>query len=120
MPPVSTDTPAARASSASSRSARIFAPRIVRACRSANSGVAATLNAAAFAAMTCISGPPCCPGKTAESTFLARSAPQRIMPPRGPARVLCVVDVVTCACGTGVGCSPAATRPEKCAMSTIR
>jgi hypothetical protein len=31
-----------------------------------------------------------------------------------------VVDVTTWACGTGEGCSPAATNPAKCAMSTIR
>ena len=31
-----------------------------------------------------------------------------------------MVEVVTCACGTGDGCSPAATSPAKCAMSTIR
>ena len=41
-------------------------------------------------------------------------------PPRGPPSVLCVVEVTTWACGSGDGCSPAATRPAKCAMSTIR
>ncbi len=120
MPPVSTETPASRASAARSRSARIFAPRTVRSCRSRNSGVPAILKAAALAAMTCISGPPCCPGNTAESIFLASSPPHSIMPPRGPASVLWVVDVVTWACAIGLGCRPAATRPEKCAMSTIR
>src|SRR5215212_7652953 len=95
VPPVSTLTPAARASSASSRSARSCAPRMVRAWRSLNSSVAAILNAAAFAAMTCMSGPPCCPGNTADWNFLAYSSvPARIMPPRGPASVLWVVDVV--------------------------
>ena len=44
----------------------------------------------------------------------------RMTPPRGPPSVLCVVVVTTWACGTGVGCRPAATRPAKCAMSTIR
>ncbi|MCY1241271.1 hypothetical protein D9M72_541630 [compost metagenome] len=79
------------------------------------------MNATALPAMTCSSGPPCWPGNTAELIFLAMSASlERMMPPRGPARVLCVVDVVTCACGTGDGCSPAATSPAKCAMSTIR
>src|SRR3989442_770014 len=40
------------------------------------------------------------------------------MPPRGPRSVLCVVVVTICAYPTGVGCSPAATKPAKCAMST--
>ena len=118
VPPVSTATPASVQSRADSRSASSRAPRSVRSCRSANSGEAAIRNAAALAAITCISGPPCCPGNTAESTFLARSAPHRSRPPRGPAMVLCVVEVVICACGTGLGCRPAATRPAKCAMST--
>ena len=52
---------------------------------------------------------------------MARSARLvRITPPRGPPSVLCVVVVTTSACGTGLGCSPAATRPAKCAMSTMR
>ena len=38
---------------------------------------------------------------------------------RGPRRVLCVVVVTTCACGTGEGCTPPATSPAKCAMSII-
>ncbi len=77
-------------------------------------------NAAALAAMTCISGPPCWPGNTAELNFFSCSVvPARIMPPRGPARVLWVVEVVTWANGTGLGCSPAATRPAKWAMSTM-
>lgn len=92
----------------------------VRAWRSANSGDAATLNDTAFAAMTCSRGPPCMPGNTAELIFLARAASLvRMTPPRGPPSVLCVVVVVTWACGTGLGCSPAATSPAKCAMSTI-
>ena len=41
------------------------------------------------------------------------------MPERGPASVLWVVEVTTSACSTGLGCSPAATSPAKCAMSTI-
>ena len=40
-----------------------------------------------------------------------------MMPERGPARVLCTVEVTTSEYGTGFGCSPAATRPAKCAMS---
>ena len=87
----------------------------------ANSGSAASLNDTALAAMTCSSGPPCWPGNTEELNFLASaSSLVRMMPPRGPPRVLCVVEVTTCACGTGEGCSPAATRPAKWAMSTIR
>jgi len=44
----------------------------------------------------------------------------QISPPRGPRSDLCVVVVVTCACGTGEACTPPATRPAKCAMSTNR
>ena len=40
-------------------------------------------------------------------------------PPRGPRSVLCVVEVTNSASGTGEGCSPTATRPAMCAMSTI-
>ena len=94
---------------------------MVRPARSVNAGSAAILNATALAAITCSSGPPCWPGNTAELIFLAMSASLlRMTPPRGPPRVLCVVVVVTWACGTGFGCSPAATSPAKCAMSTIR
>ena len=42
------------------------------------------------------------------------------MPARGPRRVLCVVVVTMCACGTGEGCAPPATSPAKCAMSTMK
>jgi glycine hydroxymethyltransferase len=38
---------------------------------------------------------------------------------RGPPRVLWIVVVTTSACSTGLGCSPAATSPAKCAISTI-
>ena len=44
---------------------------------------------------------------------------ERITPPRGPRKVLCVVVVTTCACGNGEGCAPPATSPAKWAMSTI-
>ena len=37
---------------------------------------------------------------------------------RGPRRVLCVVEVTISANKTGLGCTPAATNPEKCAIST--
>ena len=69
--------------------------------------------------MTCSSGPPCWPGKTAELIFLAYSSRQRIMPPRAPPSVLWIVVVTTSAYGTGFGCRPPATRPAKWAMSTI-
>ena len=42
------------------------------------------------------------------------------MPPRGPRSVLWVVVVTRSACGNGLGCSPAATSPAMCAMSTNR
>ncbi len=71
--------------------------------------------------MTCISGPPCRPGNTALLIFLPSSGSfDRIMPPRGPRSVLCVVVVTTCACGSGLGNRSAATRPAKCAMSTMK
>ena len=71
--------------------------------------------------MACISGPPWMPGKMAEFTFLAiASSLVRIMPPRGPRKVLCVVVVATSAKPSGLGCNPAATSPAKWAMSTKR
>src|SRR4029453_13668539 len=121
VPPLTTEMPAAAPSSWRRRSARILEPSSTRTWRSWNSGSAAILKATALAAMTCSSGPPCCPGKTAELTFLAMSASLvRITPPRGPPRVLCVVLVTMWACGTGLGCSPAATRPAKGGMSNSR
>ncbi|MCY1314756.1 hypothetical protein D9M70_654760 [compost metagenome] len=53
----------------------------------------------ALAAITCISGPPWAPGKTAEFSFFSISslALARIRPPRGPRRVLWVVVVTTSA-----------------------
>ncbi len=70
--------------------------------------------------MMCSSGPPCWPGNTAELIFLAYSSRHRIIPPRPPPIVLWIVVVTTSAYGTGFGCRPAATRPAKWAMSTIR
>ena len=59
------------------------------------------------------------PGNIAELNFLAKSSLLvKIKPPRGPRNVLCVVVVATSAYGNGLGCTPAATRPAKCAMST--
>ena len=73
--------------------------------------------ATALAAITCMSGPPCPPGKTAVSIAFANRASHRIMPPRGPRSVLCVVVPISCAWPTGLGWSPAATSPAMCAMS---
>ena len=91
----------------------------MRRWRSRNSSVAAILKATALPAITCSSGPPCWPGNTAELIFLAYSSLHRIAPPRAPPSVLCTVVVTTSAIGTGFGWMPAATRPAKCAMSTI-
>ena len=76
----------------------MWAPSITRCWRSLNSGVAASLNAVAFAAMTCISGPPCWPGNTAVLIFFAMSASSvRMNPERGPPIVLWTVEDTTCA-----------------------
>ena len=77
------------------------------------------MKATALAAITCMSGPPCTPGKSSLSSSFAHFSWQRIMPPRGPRSVLWVVVVTNSACGTGLGCSPAATRPAMWAMSAI-
>ncbi len=114
MPPVSTGTP-----SASRPAANACALAIVCRWRARNGSLAAIRSATALAAIVCISGPPCWPGKTALSIAFACSSVLRIMPLRGPQRVLWIVVVTTSACSTGFGCSPAATRPAKCAMSTI-
>jgi len=78
------------------------------------------LNATALAAMTCMRGPPCMPGKTLEFRVLACCSLHRIMPPRGPRRVLWVVVVTKSAYGTGLGCRPAAMSPAMWAMSTMK
>src|SRR6185437_6798034 len=78
---------------------------------SLNDGSSASLNATALAAITCISGPPCRPGNTIDCNFLTMSSAcspiaeflATIKPPRGPRRVLWVVDVTTCACGSRDG-----------------
>ena len=76
-------------------------------------------SATALAAMTCISGPPCKPGKDG-LVHLTCPGPlcEKTSPPRGPRSVLCVVVVTRSACGNGLGCCPAATSPAMCAMST--
>ena len=90
-------------------------PRCARPWRRsrANSGCSASPKATALAAMTCSSGPPCRPGKTAESTALARSAPQRMAPPRGPRSVLWVVKVTKSATPTGFGMHLAGDEPGR-------
>ena len=81
-------------------------------------GCSASPKATALAAITCIKGPPWMPGNMAELNFLASASSfVKIMPPRGPRRVLCVVVVATWQCGKGDGYSPAAMRPAKCATS---
>ncbi len=86
---------------------------------SRNASVPATAKQTALAAVAWHSGPPCSPGKTAESIFGPRSARDSTNPARGPASVLCVVEVTMSAHSTGLGCRPAATRPEMWAMSTM-
>ena len=114
--------------------ARTAAFSTVRRWSRRKSSPAASRSATAFAAMTCISGPPWTPGKTvlsicaasvvltigksAGSTASGRSVRLKIRPPRGPRRVLWVVVVTMSACGNGLGWTPAATRPAMWAMST--
>ena len=101
-----------------------------------NGSPAASWKLTALPAMTCISGPPWTPGKTAlsiwaarvvltlgksaRSTASGRSVRLKMRPPRPPRRVLCVVVVTMSACGNGLGWTPAATRPAMWAMSTNR
>ena len=115
VPPVTSSRPPACSVSAS-------VSAFVRICcwYSRNAADIAILKHVAFAAIVCSSGPPCMPGKTARSTATACSSRQRMKPARGPASVLCVVDVTKSQCSTGFGCRPAATRPAKCAMSQSR
>ena len=115
VPPVRTSRPPAWSSAAS-------ASAFARICAwySRKAGVAAIRKQVAFAAITCCIGPPCIPGKTARSSACACSSRQRTNPERGPASVLCVVEETKSQCGTGFGCRPAATRPEKWAMSQSR
>ena len=106
VPPVSTSRPPATISAAS---ASAFARTCVWYSRKASR--AAIRKHVAFAAITCSSGPPWSPGKTARSIAEACSSRQRTKPARGPASVLCVVEVTTSQSTIGFGCSPAATRP---------
>ena len=53
------------------------------------------------------------PGKIALSNNFPNSmSSERIIPPLGPLKVLCVVEVTTCAYFIGLGYSPAAINPE--------
>ena len=101
-----------------------------------HSGCRISLKATALAAMTCSSGPPCMPGKTAESSNcdiiftspfgvvlpqgLGKSLPIRMIPPRGPRSVLWVVEVTMWAYFTGLSSRPAAISPAGWAMSIMR
>ena len=126
----------------------IVKPRSIKACASVaaffftclaysfHSGCRISPKATAFAAMTCSSGPPWIPGNTAESRSwdiilispfgvflpqgLGKSLPIMITPPRGPRRVLWVVEVTIWAYFTGLSNSPAAISPAGWAMSIIR
>ena len=93
--------------------ANTFAFLITCSAYTLNSGCNASPNATAFAAITCIKGPPWIPGNTALSIAFAYSSLHKIIPPRGPRNVLCVVVVTISAYSTGFGCKPAATRPAK-------
>ena len=76
--------------------------------------------AMAMPAVVPLWGPPWRPGNTARSMALACFLSQRIMPPRGPRKVLWVVLVTTPAWPTGEGWTPAATRPEMWAISATK
>ena len=122
VPPLTMSNP--RLISSSARRAAFFFTCMAY---SLNSGCKASSNATALEAMTCSSGPPCVPGNTAlfsiwliifASPFLfvnpqgfAKSLPIRIIPPRGPRSVLCVVDVTICAYSRGLFSRLAAIRP---------
>mmetsp|Transcript_19598 Transcript_19598/g.47454 ORF Transcript_19598/g.47454 Transcript_19598/m.47454 type:complete len:256 (-) Transcript_19598:610-1377(-) len=94
----------------------------------ANSGVAACLSATHSAAIVWLWGPPWSAGNTAwlmrasrsySSPFSFLPRRKKMMPERGPRRVLCVVEVTTSAQSKGESTTPPATSPEMCAMSTI-
>ena len=117
VPPVTNRAPRRRKPSASA-----LALSATRCAYAWNEGWRASASATALAAITWDSGPPSTIGQPL-STASAYSGVASTRPPRGPRSDLCVVVVVTCACGTGSS-SPVntlpATSPAKCAMSTIR
>ena len=73
--------------------------RTMLAAYSRKAGCAASWKATAFAAITCMSGPPWKPGNTALSSPCRVRLARGCRPPRGPRSVLCVVDVTTSANG---------------------
>ena len=83
---------------------RACALSIIRFPYSLKLGSNASLKQSALAAITCIKGPPWIPGKIALFNLcsVANSSEERIIPPRGPRSVLCVVVVVTWAYGIGL------------------
>jgi len=84
VPPETISSPACSRVAAS---ALAFATTALAYCL--NAGCKASCNATAFAAITCISGPPCRPGKTAALILLPISSSlARIRPPLGPRRGL--------------------------------
>ena len=94
-------------------SANIFAFDITDFIYAWNSGFSASPKDTALAAITCIKGPPCKPGKTAELIFLIISSLLvRIIPLRAPLNVLWVVEVTISAYSMGFGYSLPATNPE--------
>ena len=60
------------------------------------------------------------PATAGSIRFAISGSLQRIIPPRGPRSVLCVVVVTIWACGKGLGWTPAAISPAMCAMSASR
>ena len=116
VPPLTGRMPSAASPAASACALRDDLARVLLVLRASTASRSAT----ALAATACISGPPCMNGKTALSILAACSSRQTIMPPRGPRSTLCVVKQTTSAYGTGLGIALPATRPMKCAASTIR
>mmetsp|Transcript_27688 Transcript_27688/g.87539 ORF Transcript_27688/g.87539 Transcript_27688/m.87539 type:complete len:329 (+) Transcript_27688:28-1014(+) len=114
-PPVATVRPFLARKAASARELSMTSAQYWR-----KAGVATSLSCTASAPIVALCGPPCKAGKTAPSTAPCSSRLQKMRPPRGPRRLLCVVLVTTSACGKGDGCRPVATRPLMCAMSTSK
>ena len=109
VPPVSTSSPPVHA-------ARRRARRRSRAPGAGTRGTPrspAIRKHVALAAIVCSSGPPCMPGKTARSTACACSSRQRTKPERGPASVLCVVEVTKSQCVDRVRVQPGGDEPRE-------
>src|SRR6476469_1201213 len=117
VPPVTSRAPRLRNPSASA-----LALSAMRCAYAWNEGWRASASATALAAMTWDRGPPSTIGQPL-STAAEYSSVASTRPPRGPRSDLCVVVVVTWACGTGSSApvkTLPATRPAKWAMSTIK